>query len=369
MQPDGAPEAAGGAGVEPGTRIRFRAPELEGVIGLERVEATMGAMGVAVEAPARVVFDENRIARVRAALPGIVRACASIWAIASSRATALFVLESVGVADLQGRRRAARERVEAAEANLRRQEELRRDQINSARQVELARQELETAQAELRAAEQSLAITGAPSQGRSGRFVVRAPLGGAVIRRPAVLGSFASQADSLATLADTSRMWVMLEVSEWDVGQVRVGQPVQVRVDGVSGAFEGELSWVASEVDARTRTVQARAEVANPEGSLRDGQFARASVQVAPPAGSVTVPRSSVQRHGEESVVFVRLEEGVYEPRVVEPGRSSGRVIQVAGRLEPGEQVVTKGAFLLRTELMRDSIGAGCCEVEGPGGQ
>ncbi len=140
-------------------------------------------------------------------------------------------------------------------------------------------------------------------------------------------------------------------------------------MDGVAGrTFTGTVSWIASEVDARTRTVTARAEVQNPDGLLRAGQFARASVGVAVPEGAATVPMEAVQRVGDESVVFVRTADGLYEPRIVRPGRSDGRRVQVAGEVRAGDTVVTTGAFLLRTELSRDSIGAGCCEFEGPGG-
>jgi cobalt-zinc-cadmium efflux system membrane fusion protein len=101
---------------------------------------------------------------------------------------------------------------------------------------------------------------------------------------------------------------------------------------------------------------------------LRAGQFARATIVVASAEGAITVPLQAIQRVGDESVVFVRTAGGMYEPRVVRPGRSDGRRVQVEGEVHQDDAVVTTGAFLLRTELSRESIGAGCCDVEGPGG-
>jgi len=75
-----------------------------------------------------------------------------------------------------------------------------------------------------------------------------------------------------------------------------------------------------------------------------------------------------VQRVGRESVVFVRTGNGIYEPRLVALGLSSGDRIEVRDGVRDGDAVVTEGAFLLKTELSRESIGAGCCEVERPGG-
>jgi len=75
------------------------------------------------------------------------------------------------------------------------------------------------------------------------------------------------------------------------------------------------------------------------------------------------VPREAVQRIGRESVVFVRAADGRYEPRVVVVGRSQARLVEVRGDLREDDPVAVEGAFLLKTELLRGEIGAGCCEV------
>ena len=109
------------------------------------------------------------------------------------------------------------------------------------------------------------------------------------------------------------------------------------------------------------------AEVPNEDGRLRANQFARARIQTGAPRTAVAVPRDSVQRVGEREVVFVRVGNGVYEPRVVRRF-GDGPSVQLEGRVQAGDAVVTTGAVLLRTEIMPGSIGAGCCEVDPPGG-
>jgi cobalt-zinc-cadmium efflux system membrane fusion protein len=172
----------------------------------------------------------------------------------------------------------------------------------------------------------------------------------------------------LATVADTSRMWALLEVREADAAALRPGQAVTIRVDGMPREFAGTVTWIASEFDPKTRTVETRAEIANHEGLLRAEQFARATVRVGASKDALIVPQQAVQRVGEEPVLFVRTGEGLYEPRLVTLGRSVAGLIEVHGALREGDPVVTEGAFLLRTELSRESIGAGCCEVVRPGG-
>jgi cobalt-zinc-cadmium efflux system membrane fusion protein len=354
--------------IQPGTRIRFRSPELERAAGIRTADARDAAVDIGVDCTARIDFDGNRVADVRAPVPGIVREVLVDVGQPVESGAPLFSLESPDVVAQQTQIRAARERVEAARANDARQRELMAAGIGAARNAELASQELAAAEADLRALQSGLALTGA-SRGGRGRYVIRATLPGVVVRRPATLGTFASAETSLALIADTARMWALLDVREADAAAVASGQPVTVTVDGAAGrAFEGRITWVAAEVDPRTRTVAARAELDNPDGVLRAGQFARATVRVAAPERALAVPRAAVQRHGDQSVVFVRTAPGLYEPRPVELGRSNGELVQVTGELAAGDDVVTDGAYLLKTELSIESIGAGCCEVEPPGG-
>lgn len=113
--------------------------------------------------------------------------------------------------------------------------------------------------------------------------------------------------------------------------------------------------------------VNARAEVPNPEGILRANQFLNASIIAGAPKASVVVPRDSVQRIEGRDVVFVRARAGTYIPRVVNV-YGDAETVAVEGKVNVGDEIVTDGAVFLRTEVLPGSIGAGCCEVEAPGG-
>jgi cobalt-zinc-cadmium efflux system membrane fusion protein len=357
-----------GPSLEPGTRIRFKSPRIERAAGIQTVTARRAVLGEGVQCTARIEFDQDLVADIRAPVQGIVRGVRVELGAEVARGDPLFVLESPRVGELQAERRARGERVRNARAHYERVRGLERKGSASTRRLERARDELESAQAQAQAARSALRMTGGVGGG-DGRFVLRAPMGGTVVRRPATVGSFATAETSLATVADTSTMWAILDVREGRVAAVEPGQQVTVFVDGLEGrSFSGTVDWVAPQVDARTRTVRVRAELANDEGLLRAHQFGRAVVQVDEGARAVSVPRESVQRMGEQSVVFVRTGEGIYEPRSVRLGRSEKQLVQVWGPVEAGDAVATAGAFLLKTELQRGSIGAGCCEVEPPSG-
>ena len=368
--PTKVPAGAEQAALEART-VRLRSPDIEAAAGI--VTATVQRVEVAtssVECTARLAFHGDRVAEIHAVVPGIVRKVRVELGDRVKDGDALFDLESIHVGEIQAELQTAREGVRTATANLARKRELLASELTSGRQVDLAEQELLNAQAHANAAQAGLRLLGAAAKaGSSGRYTLVAPIAGTVVRRPIVLGILATEDTSLATIADTSVMWALCDVPESSASQVTLGQTMQLSIDGdTESSFAGEITWIAAEVDARTRTVTARAELPNPTGKLRANQFGLARIDTSAARAAVSVPRAAVQRVGELDVVFVRTGPGVYEPRVVKRV-GDGDVVAVEGRVRIGDAVVTTGAVLLRTEIMPGSIGAGCCEVEAPGGR
>jgi cobalt-zinc-cadmium efflux system membrane fusion protein len=168
----------------------------------------------------------------------------------------------------------------------------------------------------------------------------------------------------LVAVADLSTMWVQLEVPEADAGLVRPGQPVRSSFEGVRGAErEAKVARVGSAVEPGSRTVRVRVELPNRDRTLKAGVFVRARIDVTVETEALLVPEGAVQRLPEGHLVFVKRGEALFEPVAVKPGQAQGALVEVAG-VDPGVEVVTTGAFLLKTEVMKDSIGAGCCELE-----
>jgi membrane fusion protein, heavy metal efflux system len=197
---------------------------------------------------------------------------------------------------------------------------------------------------------------------------VLTPLAGTVVARQAVIGAAVEPTMRLFAVADTSTLWLWIDVFERDIGQVEPGQAVTFTVSGTASASEevtctGRITWVGTEVDEKTRTTKVRAEIPNPRGDFRAGQFGRARIQVGEPHRALTVPQEAVQRYEGVDLVFLKQTDGVYRPQRIKT-RPLGRreVVEVSWGLRPGQEVVTAGSFLLKTEIMKGSIGAGCCD-------
>jgi cobalt-zinc-cadmium efflux system membrane fusion protein len=344
--------------------VRFKTKDTARLAGLRFAEAVEQSVSREVIATARVVYDAARVAQVNPRMAGVVRAIrADVGAVVKEGAP-LAILESAGVGAEQSRLQAARMRLEVADTNHKRVESLRAEGISTERDLLAARREREDARAEMRATQAALAMVGASAEGGA-RYTITAPIAGVVTQRNATLGRLIDGEDIAFEVVDPSAMWVELDVPEGDLPLVAVGQRVSVALDGLPGRdFTGTLTYVAPSVDPRSRTSIARVPLQNVDGALRANLFGRARIVVTDPRASVLVPRMAVQRARAVNLTFVRLAEDVFEARRVTVGAATGELVAVAGRIKAGDEVVTDGSYLLKTETLKESIGAGCCEVD-----
>ena len=211
----------------------------------------------------------------------------------------------------------------------------------------------------------ALLTAGAAAQ--SGLMPVRAPFTGTVLERSLSLGAQAQPGDKLLPLADTAKIWVITTVYEREVAAVLQAQrlgPVEAVVT-VSAypdlRFEGHVEQVGGTLDEATRTARVRVVVDNPDNLLRAGMFARVQLLMPGAAGGLALPEEAVLDDEGRSFVFVRAEGPYFIRRPVTTGRSSEGWVEVSG-IDAGDEVVTKGAFLLKSDVLRSKMGAGCAD-------
>lgn len=346
----------------PGTKVRLASAETERKAGIETASAEERQFAPSIDVVGQIEFDQNRLARLSARGAAVVAEVKVDIGDAVREGQPLVILSSGAVGGAQSRLTAARTRLQGAEAALEREDALLARGISSKREVEQARTEVAGAKADHDAAQAELRAAGAGESGVGGRYALRAPFGGTVVGRDAVAGRAVAEDDVLVEVADLQTMWAVLDVPEEKASSVRPGQRATIRVEGSGEVREGRVGRVAAAVDPRTRTVRARVDLPNRDGSLKAGSFVRASIALAAPRGAVLVPERSVQRAQGHALVFVRTAPGQYDPVNVDVGGRSGDAIEIVKGLAAGAEVVTTGAFMLKTEILKDSIGAGCAD-------
>jgi cobalt-zinc-cadmium efflux system membrane fusion protein len=212
-----------------------------------------------------------------------------------------------------------------------------------------------------------------PRPATANLIALKAPFDGVVVQQDVVIGELIRPDQPQFVIADVRTMWVKLSVRKEDAGRLDYGQRVEFLGEGLTKPVVGPLSWVSTEIDSKTRTVQARCQVDNPvrgragKGArpplrlLRANLFGTARVLVARHAAAVVVPDAAVQRMPDLTpVVFVARPDGVsFEPRRVRLGLSREGITHVLDGVRAGERVVTRGSFVLRSELMKDTLSGG----------
>ncbi|PWB71168.1 efflux RND transporter periplasmic adaptor subunit [candidate division GN15 bacterium] len=180
-------------------------------------------------------------------------------------------------------------------------------------------------------------------------LTLKSPVTGVVLQKSITEGQYVGPDQSLFTIADLRKIWVLADVYEKDLGAVKVGMPATMTTTAGGPAMSGRVGFVYPVVSADTRTAKVRLEFDNPHLALRPGMYAEVSVATSPDS-TLAVPFDAVMDGGQTKYVFV-VHGGVqFEPRLVTVGLSGDNWYQVLSGLKPGEEVVTSANFLIDSE-------------------
>jgi len=184
----------------------------------------------------------------------------------------------------------------------------------------------------------------------SDHITLHAPMGGVVIKKDVLEGMYVQTGTRIYTIADLSRVWVVLEAYESDLPWVRMRQQVEFQTEAHPGdVFKGVVVYIDPTVNERTRTVNVRLDVSNPAGKLKPGMFVRAVKRARPDSAKeeLVIPVSAPLITGKRAIVYVQVpgKEGSYEGREILLGPRAGDFYVVRSGLSEGDWVVTKGNF------------------------
>ncbi|MGQ0633757.1 MAG: efflux RND transporter periplasmic adaptor subunit [Planctomycetaceae bacterium] len=374
--------------------VEFKSAAEVAKAGLVVDQVQVRAMDEYVTANGVATYNQNRLAQLAARVPGIVWRVEKNVGQAVSEGDVLAILDSVEVGrakaellstvvryDLSVRNLARLKSIAAsvpdrmlreAEAQVR-EDRVRRFNaqqtlVNLGLPIELAECEQLGDEAladrlHFLGLPESITRTLDPKKTTANLIPLIAPFAGVVIGREMVVGEMVDSSHTQFTIADVRRMWLVLNVDREDAPLIDIGQELVFRADGMPGEATSRISWISTEVDRKTRTVQVRAEVDNPslddgpdasEGQrlMRANMFGTGRIRTKNRPQAVAVPGEAVHTRGGRRLVFVPRDDGrTFEPRVVQTGLSQQGFTEVLAGLAPGDAVITRGSYMLKSEL------------------
>jgi Cu(I)/Ag(I) efflux system membrane fusion protein len=183
------------------------------------------------------------------------------------------------------------------------------------------------------------------------RVTLPAPISGIVSELSVKEGMTIMSGAPLFRINGIKTVWVNAEIPENIAAQVRPGNTVEARTPSLSGAvFRGKVSALLPEVNAATRTLKARIEIANPKDELVPGMFATVSFAPSGRKDVLLIPTEAVIQTGTRSVVMVASGDGKFNPVDVEIGSEGGGKTEIRKGLDIGQKVVVSGQFLIDSE-------------------
>lgn len=382
-------------------QIQFASNAVVIRMGIEVTAARFAPVTESISAPGEIAFDPSRVARLSVRVPG------SIWWVGRRVGDKVARGEVLALVDAAEVGKAKADFLQAVvQLDLKRQTLANLSSSTgtiTGRQVQDAEAGVEEARIRLLQVEQSLANLGMPIRAESiqglnatdaaaklqflglptslvsqlttrtesnNLLALTAPFDGEVIAKSAVAGELADPSKPLFTVADTSRMWLTLKARLEDANRIKPGARVRFQHPGHDGSDEGTVDWVSPAADEKTRTVAVRVDLPNTAGRHHANTFGTAQVLLRDEPKALVVPSEAVHWEGDCNVVFVRDKDfdkpgglKVFHVRKVRPGAEdvamTGPITEIAAGLLPGEYVATANSGILRTELLKNNLGAG----------
>ncbi len=282
-------------------------------------------------------------------------------------------LSSRELADAKARFVAADSLLQLAETTLRREKRLHDENITAKRKYLKALQNQKEMSIKRKAAKQQLQALGLSASDIAAvlqntdqdltQYELHAPADGVIIEQHAVYGEVLDTRSRSFTLADLSRVWVNLTVYQKDLNLLHPGQPVRIRhrfglsTDGMSN--NSTIAWISPTLDEKTRSAIARVILDNAHGHWRPGLFVNAQVAIAEYPADIVVPLTALQTIDGKDVIFIRHDDGDFEPRNVILGRRDSEQVEILSGLQTGQTYVSRNAFALKAQMQKGEFGSG----------
>lgn len=260
--------------------------------------------------------------------------------------------------------------LEVAKANYERLKSLNEQKIGSQKSLIEAEAEYKKALAEFMAEDRkihSIGMTDDEITGENqkkgndhtpGLLHVKSPINGLVVERNVVIGQMVEATTNAFKIINTSDIWIDGKASEKDIKLISEKSSARF-ISSVypDESFSGRINFVNPVIDEKTRTFTIRCDFKNLNNKLKPQMFGELLIPAAKNSKAILIPAESVIKIDNNDCVFVVVSDTVFSKRIVKTGSVENDRIEIKEGLKEGEKIVSKGAFYIKSEMLKDELG------------
>ena len=350
------------------TLSRISVQESGLTLTIAEMKPLVGSMAV----PSKLLPNQDLEAHVGSFVQGRVRKVFANVGNAVREGQELLHVEGLEVGQIKSNFIKAKAQMDYAEANYLRLKTLLEQKVGSQKAFLESQSEFDKARAEFSAEDKRIHSIGltdadllkfvAPGAFEKEGHIrdvlpIRAPISGTIVERNVVIGQLVDASTLAFKIVNSSQLWAEGQVHEMALPLLNGKPDVTFTATAFPGEeFRGKVIYIAPVVDERSRTITIRAAIPNPHGRLKPQMFGELRVPTGGGAQGILIPAESVQKDGETTFVFVAMSDTTFARRNVSLGASFAPMVEAREGIAPGDKVVTKGAFQLKSELMKHSL-------------
>ncbi len=342
-----------------GDQIRF-SESFAKRAGIKLAKVRFEQLVPVISAVGTVDFNAEHVAAIGTRLRGLVSRVAKFEGDTVKANEVLARVESAELGEAQAAVSMLDAERTAAELNAQREAKLAERNLTTAREVETATVEAKKASLLLGAAQQKVAALGGNARVKSeavlGAHAVLSPIAGTVVERNVAPGQFVDGQLVAFKVANLDHLWIELDVFERNLSRIGVGDRAELRpLSGTAEPLIGRVAKIGSRIDQETHSAKVRIEVENRDRKLRVGQAVQAIIHSS--GGNLAkrpiVPTAAITFVDGKPTVFVTSGPNAVRVVSVRLGANDGDETEVVEGLKEGDEIVTEGAFALKSELFR----------------
>lgn len=315
--------------------------------------------------PGVISYDLSRTAKVGSRVSGRIENIYVNEGDYVNKGKVLLSIASIELGEMEAKYKKAVTKKESLTAHLERIKDLYEKKIVAAKDYESVLMEYKTAKTEVDNSFNALLSYGLSSeeisQILSGNtysldLKIRAPISGTITERNAILGQAVTPNETLFTISDLSKVWIILEVFEKDLNNVAVGQYADISPVGSSDVYRAKVTHVGQIIDANTRSAEIRLELDNKNKIFRPGQSVSSVLHGLSQKVNDKIkalPLSSIHKIEGQNYVFIRLTTNKFKAIPVEIGKIINDKIEILSQIDPNAEIVTEGSYILKSEFLK----------------